>query len=304
MILHPPFFFDDHQVVVTDMAAAEHCIRLICESIERSLDYYRMESEAESRPELVILTGPLAEMTAMGEIIASAMQLPVETADLLAANGIHCPEAMRPGWQSQRFDRAVSLALLGFGKKATVNFRKEVFAKKRTFYSSRKQVIGAVAAVLVVGLGALGYLWNDYRSLQRRDQAVRDDMTAIFKQTFPKINKVREPYTEMQAALKSVQGPESPTPLFVADKRVLGLLADISARIPETVVVRVSRLSIDRESVLIKGTTETFNSVDAIKNALAASSRYKAVQIVSATADKSKNTSLIRFEIQLQLEGI
>jgi len=304
MILHPPFFFDDYQVVVTDMAAAEHCIRLICESIERSLDYYRMESEAESRPELVILTGPLAEMTAMAEIIASAMQLPVETADLLAANGIHCPEAMRPAWQSQRFDRAVSLALLGFGKKAMVNFRKEAFARKRTFYSSRKQVIGAVAAVLVVGLGALGYLWNDYRSLQRRDQAVRDDMTAIFKQTFPKITKVREPYTEMQAALKSVQGPESPTPLFVADKRVLGLLADISARIPETVVVRVSRLSIDRESVLIKGTTETFNSVDAIKNALAASSRYKAVQIVSATADKSKNTSLIRFEIQLQLEGI
>jgi general secretion pathway protein L len=198
----------------------------------------------------------------------------------------------------------VSLALLGFGKKAAINFRKETFVKKRTFYSSRKQLIGAAAAALVLVLCFLGYLWSDCRLLQRRDQIVRDEMVAIFKQTFPKITKVREPYSEMQAALKAVQGPESPAPLFVSDKRVLGLLADISSRIPETVALRVSRLAIDRESVLIKGTTSTFNSVDTIKNALAVSPKYKGVQIVSATADKAKNSSLIRFEIQLQLEGI
>ncbi|MBV5316821.1 MAG: PilN domain-containing protein [Desulfobulbaceae bacterium] len=304
MILHPPFLYDNDQLVVVDMAAAKHCIRLICASIERSLDYYRLESEAESRPERVVLTGPLAGMDAMAGIIASTLQLPVDLVDLLAANAIDCPEAIRTEWQSQRFDRAVSLALLGFGKKAAINFRKETFVKKRTFYSSRKQLIGAAAAVLVLVLCFLGYLWSDCRLLQRRDQIVRDEMVAIFKQTFPKITKVREPYTEMQAALKAVQGPESPAPLFVSDKRVLGLLADISSRIPETVALRVSRLAIDRESVLIKGTTSTFNSVDTIKNALAVSPKYKGVQIVSATADKAKNSSLIRFEIQLQLEGI
>ena len=240
----------------------------------------------------------------MAGIVASALQLPVEMVDLLSANKIDCSEEIRTRWQSQHFDQALSLALLGFGKKAEINFRKDAFAKKRVIFSTRKQLVGVMAAVVVLAGCFLGYMWNDYRLMQNRDKAIREEMNAIYKQTFPKVTKVHEPYTEMKAALKNVQGPESPAPLFGPDKRVLGLLADISARIPETVALQVSRLSIDRESILFKGTTNTFNSVDAIKNSLSVSSRYKAVQIVSATADKAKSSGIIRFEIQLQLEGI
>ncbi len=304
MILHPPFSHENGQVLVADRVAVEQCIQLICAAITRSLDYFRLESNIESRPEGIVLSGPLAEVEEMAGIIAIALHLPVETVDLLISNKIDCSEEVRAQWQSQRFDRAVSLALLGFGKKADINFRKEVFSKKRAFFSSRKQLAGgAFAAMVVVGC-LLGYMWNDYRLLRNRDTIIRDEMTAIFKQTFPKVLKVHEPYAEMQAALKNVQGPASPAPLFAPEKRVLGLLADISARIPETVNLRVSRLAIEREAILIKGTTDTFNSVDTIKNSLSASARYKAVQIVSATADKAKKDSMIRFEIQLQLEGI
>lgn len=302
MILHPPFLFVDDQWVVVDPASAEHCLRLVCALVERSLDYYHLEGEIQSRPERVVLTGPLAAMEVMAGILASALQLPVEPVDLLAALGIECPEALP--WQSQRFDRALSLALAGLGKKGGINFRQGAFAKKRTFYAARKQVIAVVAAVALLGLGCLAYLGLDYRQLLGRDQRVREEMTQVFKQTFPKITKVRDPYSEMQAVMKAVSGPEASTPLLLSDQRVLGLLADISARIPETVTLRVSRLAIDREAVMIKGTTATFNSVDAIKQALSASPRYRAVQIVSATADKARDTSLIRFEIQLQLEGI
>jgi general secretion pathway protein L len=133
---------------------------------------------------------------------------------------------------------------------------------------------------------------------------VGEEMAAIFKKTFPGVTKVSEPFTEMQARVKSAQGPASPAPLLYGNKRVLGLLADISARIPATVTLRVSRLSIDRESVSLKGTTDTFNSVETIKSSLAASSKFKSVQIVSATADKEKKNGAIRFEVQLQLEGI
>ena len=97
--------------------------------------------------------------------------------------------------------------------------------------------------------------------------------------------------------------PRPPRFLF-GKKQVLGLLADISARIPATVALRVSRLAIDRESVLIKGTTDTFNSVEIIKSSLSGSAKFKSVQIVSATADKEKKNGAIRFEVQLQLEGI
>lgn len=304
MILHSPFSVDNGQMAVTDSAAAEQCMQQICDSIERSLDYFRLESNLETQPECVVFSGPLAEMEDMVGIIAQALRLPVETVDLLIANKISCPEEVQAQWQNQRFDRALSLALLGLGKKSEINFRKDAFAKRRTFISSKKQLVWGAAAVVAVAACFLGYMWNDHRLLQNRDTIIKDEMTAIFRQTFPEVTKVHEPYAEMKAALKNVQGPGSPTPLFAPDKRVLGLLADISTRIPEAISLRVSRLAIEREAVLIKGTTDTFNSVDTIKNSLSASSRYKAVKIISATADKTKNSGTIRFEIQLQLEGI
>ena len=303
MILPPPFFLDSDQVVVTDRAAIEQSIQLFCASIERSLDYFRMESKVENRLERVVLTGPLAGVEGMAETIASAMHLPVEQLDLLSLGKIHCSETVCPQWQSQRFDQAVSLALLGFGRKAGINFRKDAFVKKRAIFSSRKQLVGVVAAVAVLSVCVLGYMWNDYRLLRNRDTIIRDELTAIFKQTFPKVTKVQAPYVEMKAALKTVQGPGAPAPLFATDKRVLSLLADISARIPETIALQINRLSIEREAVFLKGTTDTFNMVEMIKNALAASPRYRTVQIVSATADKEKKNSSIRFEIQLQLGG-
>lgn len=304
MILQPPFFFDNGQVVADDMAAIEQGVRLFCGSIERSLDYFHLERALASRPEQVVLTGPLAELETMAEMIASAMQLPVEKLDLLSAGTIDCAEEICAQWQSQRFDQAVALALLGFGQKAAMNFRKDSFTKKWVLFSTRKQLLGAITAAAVLAGCFFGYMWNDYRLLQHRDTAIRDEMSTIYRQTFPKIAKVHEPYAEMKAALKTVQGPEAPTPLFATDKRVLGLLADISTRIPEAVALQVNRLTIDRDSILIKGTTDTYNSVDMIKNSLSTSSRYKAVQIVSATADKENKGGIVRFEIQLQLGGI
>ena len=86
---------------------------------------------------------------------------------------------------------------------------------------------------------------------------------------------------------------------------MLALLADISTRIPPSVALQVGRLAIDRETVLVKGTTDTFNAVQAIKNGLSGSALLREVKIVSATADKDKGEQggQIRFELQLQLKG-
>jgi general secretion pathway protein L len=303
VILQPPFFLEGGQAEVADMVGLEQCIHHSCVSIAQSLDYFHLDRKEAVRPNRVALTGPLAEVEGMTGMIASVLHLPVEKLDLLAANKIVCPEDVCAPWPSHQFDQAVSLALLGFSKKAGINFRKEVFVKKRVFFSTRKQLVRAVAAAAILAVCLLGYMWNDYRLLWNRDKVLRNELTAIFKQTFPKVTKVHEPYIEMKAALKTVQGPEAPTELFASGKRVLGLLADISARIPETVALQVSRLAIEREIVLMKGTTDTFNSVETIKNSLSASPRYKGVQIVSATADKEKKNGSVRFEIQLQLGG-
>ena len=105
--------------------------------------------------------------------------------------------------------------------------------------------------------------------------------------------------------MRGVQGPGTPVSSAGGGQRVLALLADISTRIPPSVALQVGRLAIDRETVLVKGTTDTFNAVQAIKNGLSGSALLREVKIVSATADKDKGEQggQIRFELQLQLKG-
>jgi general secretion pathway protein L len=239
----------------------------------------------------------------VGEHIAAALSLPVEIPDLMAANAIFCPETVQSQWHGPLHDRALALALQGF-KRPEINLRKDHFAKKRNFLKSKRHIQGAMAAMAVLVVSLLGVLWYNYHALQQRDQSLGDEMTAIFQQTFPGVAKVRDPFVEMQARVKSATGPSSLPPMLQGNKRILGLLADISARIPASLAVRVNRLTIDREAMAIKGTIDTFNAVETMKSALAASPKFKSVQIVSATADKDKKNGGVRFELQLQLEGL
>ena len=291
---------------LVDNESAAKGIQAICSLILRSIDFFRLEHGLQGQPERVFLTGPLAGIETVPPLIETALALPVTTPELLTPTGVEMPVALRLQWQSSRFDLALALALQGFERKTGVNFRKDDFAPKRPFFASKKRLTWAIATVAALLIGFVAYGVISYRLLYNRDKQLREEMITFYKQTFPSAVRVQDPFLEMQAALKSVQGPSSPAPLFVVDKRVLGLLADVSARIPAAVTLQVSRLAIDRETIQIKGTTNTFNAVDTIKNNLSASSRYKEVKIVSATADKGKDkeSGLIRFEIELLLAGL
>lgn len=304
LVLPDPVAVEQTVAKETDEAFVKG-VRLLCNSIERSIDFFRLENKAAFQPEALVPAGLAALQPALVERIGVQLGLAVEPPDLLAAAGVECAdEALRQAWRDHPCDGALALALQGMGRKGAINFRKAEFARKLSLYAARKQVAAAVAAAALVVICLLGYLWFDYRQLYTRDRALKEEMTTIYKQTFPSVTRVVEPMAEMQAAMKGVQGPGAPIPLAVTDRRVLGLLADISARIPPVVSIQVGRLSMDHESVLMKGTTDTFNAVETIKSSLAGSYRFSEVKIVSATADKGKSGGFIRFELQLQLRGV
>lgn len=301
MILHPPFYLAENEVVMGDRSMAEQCVRVFCASLEQSLNYYYLESGSKRRPDRVVLTGPLAEVEALHSMVAGGLNLSVEVPALLPATGEGATDEASGTLSKRRFDSALSLALQGLRRKSALNFRKDEFAVKRKIFANRRQMIAAGVVTACVVLSLLGYIWHDYRQLQYRDRVLKDEMRAVFRQTFPTVTTIREPFVEMQAALRALESSEPPAPLFAADKRVLALLADISTRIPASVDLRVSRLVIDRESILVRGITDTFQAVDTMKNSLSISPRYREVEIVSATADMARNTSIIRFELRLRL---
>jgi general secretion pathway protein L len=279
-------------------------LRLLAVAVERTIDLYAQESGAPMQPEGVVLTGPLADHDRDSGLLSVFPGLPVQVADLAITTGATCAVSVEDFGRGP-YDAALALALTGLEKRPGINLRRGPFARPRSLFASRKRLVAAGAAAALLTVGSIGLLWNDYRRLEGRDRALRAEMTEIYRQTFPAVTTVREPYAEMQAAMRTVQGPAAPATSASAGQRVLGLLADISARIPASVALQVSRLAIDRETVLVKGSTDTFNAVQSIRNGLSASALFSEVKIVSATADKEKGEQggQIRFELQLQLKG-
>ena len=282
----------------------DEAVRMLAVAVERTVDLHRLESGEPFQPGGLVLTGPLAAIDGVRAVLTAALGLPAQPVDLAAAAGVTVAVPDDEWGGGRHYDAALALALLGPEKRPGINFRRGPFARPRSLFSSRQRLVAAAVAALAAA-GLLGLLWSDLHRLQQRDRAIREEMTAIYRQTFPAATTVREPYAEMQAAMRGVQGPAAPLPSAGSGQRVLELLADISGRIPPSVAVQVSRLSIDRETVLVKGTTDTYNAVETIKSGLSASPRFSGVKIVSATADKDKDRQggQIRFELELQLKG-
>ena len=281
-----------------------NAVRLLAAAVERTVDLYGLENGTPVQPREVVLTGPLADFDGCAESFSAIFGLEVQTPDLAAA-GDAALATQADDWRRGPYDLALALALVGLEKRPGINLRRGPFARPRSLFASRTRLVAAVAAMAVLTVGLTGLLWADYRRLESRDRALRAEMTEIYRQTFPSVTLVREPYAEMQAAMRGVQGPGTPVSSAGGGQRVLALLADISTRIPPSVALQVGRLAIDRETVLVKGTTDTFNAVQAIKNGLSGSALLREVKIVSATADKDKGEQggQIRFELQLQLKG-
>lgn len=299
MFTNPPFVFSNSTFMVKDEKGAEICIEALCQAVVHSIDYFRHESELAVQPERVYLSGPLARIGGFPEKIHEKIGLQVEHTDLCAAINVARDPEIEELWQPGFYDRALSLAMTRAGQKRLVNFRKGEFARPRKLFASKRQRFAAISAMIFLGVVLIVGLAVDVQKRTARYEKLNQEMVTIFQSVFPDVTRVVDPYAQMQARLREAKAPTVTMPLFSMDKRVLRILDDISTRVPPSLTMHVSRLVIDQQSVQIKGTTDAFNNVDAIKVSLAGSPDYADVDIVSATADNKKG--MIRFEIRLQL---
>ncbi len=244
----------------------------------------------------VLLSGPLAESGALKTLLAENLQVPVQRLNQSV-----------PGNLAPAFDAALACALQGLQPaKAGLhvfNFRQGAFAKNRGGLGAvwqRKNLRIAAALALVAAAGLLVFLAGEAQSLKLRSEELRLEMTQVFRSAFPEVQVVRDPYMEMQAALKGGAGMDSPLLFAPGRANTLSVLADISSRIPEETPLTVNRLTLDQDLALLRGQTASFKDVDQIRNSLAASPLFSEVRILSSSAEKSGTDSLIRFELRLQ----
>jgi general secretion pathway protein L len=265
------------------------------------MEYFNLQRRITLQPDYVVLSGPMLLGRGFLEKMESEIGLPCRRCDIARSGAATLSADIAGSWLPALYDTPLVLALRAGNKKKNIvfNFRRDEFARPHQLLRSKKQLAGVALTAGFLFLLVFGYLFMDYKSLQEKHDGLSAKMERVFRKSFPGTDPGRDPLMHMRSKLKEMDTVTVSMPVFSQEKRILVILADISARIPGSIDLHVTRLIIDRDSVKIKGTTDAFNNVNTIKDMLIRSDKYAEVNIVSAAKGKKKEG--IRFEIRLRL---
>ncbi len=268
-------------------------------SVRQTVHGFGAERKDFEPPEAVFLTGRRASLSAAPELVTEYLKIPARGVDLLTDNRIRMGDLAKTDWEGPAMEGALSLALGWYSARGLgPNFRKDEFQiEKRSFFRS-KFFKKAVAWLLVIAALWAADMGVDIYFLKQRAAALDERILLLFKKGFPHITRIVDPVK--QARIEINQLKRSATPGQVADPngKTLDLLLEISERLPEAMDLTVSRLVIDPAAIRIKGNTDTYNTVDRVKQGLEKSSLFKTTTISSANLDRGNNRVL--FEIKLE----
>lgn len=182
------------------------------------------------------------------------------------------------------------------------NFRKEAFATRKSFTDKKTLTRAIVLSLMAAALLAILYLWVDYTRLLKEQKSLNAQVQAIFTETLPEITKIVDPIQQLQVKIRETRensmGKDGTLPAIT----IFDILTETSASIPASLDIRLTRFVVDDNGLRLLGTTDTFNTVDAIKKGLEQSPVFSSVEISTANLD-FKN-SKIRFEMKLTMRGV
>ena len=270
----------------------------LCRSINLTLRGLQVETGARQQPGKVFITGPGALVPVTAEIIGKELKLPVANINLREnTDNIQLSQHLVSLYNPALMDNALALAVREGKKAKGFNFRREEFQVKTQFVKIRKELIrasiylGIILVLLAVNFGV------DYRDLKKQNMILDNRIKGIFTQTFPEVTNVVEPMHQMKTKINALINESGAAPGMNIHSTFLGILNDISSRIPADLEIQVDRMVVDQDGVQIRGTTDTFNTVDSIKKGLESSEMYRDVIIASANLDKSGKG--VKFEIKM-----
>ena len=273
-------------------------LQLLCKSINISLHSFQAETGSTIKPEKVFITGPGCLIAESPEIVSKELAIPASAYDLpKETDNIQLSQHLATIYNPALMDNALALAIRDSKKAKGFNFRREEFQVKTQLVKIKKELIHA-SVFLVIILLLLGVNWIvDFKDLSKRTAELDRQVKGIFTQTFPEITNIVDPVHQMNTKISELKNAAGGAPGMNLGRRVLEILNDISKRIPKDLEVIVDRMVVDQDGIQIRGTTDNFNTVDAIKKGLESSEMYNEVVIASANLDKSGKG--VKFEIKM-----
>jgi type II secretory pathway component PulL len=271
----------------------------LCTNIRRTLFALEEIIGLDFKPDGIFITGCGLDDSGFDRDMEQILGFPVKRMDLVRDTDIIKEHTTSQLWNSHQMDNAFSLALMEIEGRNGLNFRKGPFAAKKFWEEHKKSLIktgilvGLVLAVVFFNVALDSYFMG------KKLAGLNNQITGVFTSTFPEVKKIVDPLHQMRIKIQDARKNALLTGQTEKNISTIDILNNISKLIPKNIDVNLTRLVIGVESIVISGNTDTFNSVDNIKNRLEKSDLFKKIIISSANIDKSDNR--VRFKLKVNL---
>jgi len=277
----------------------ETYLKSFCTKVQNTLHSFDWKSKGVIHPEKIYFTGMGALYPETGEILSRFLDIPVEQVNLAGDKRVYMDGDVARVWNPALMDSALALAIREDHRKGQgFNFRKDEFEVKKHYLGFRKEIRKVAVFFLLILSFLAADLGLDYYLMKKRYRILDQKITEVFRQTFPDVKRIVEPVQQMRVKIDEMKRSAVFLPGTKKNQRALDLLRDISRGISKSIDVRVTHLVIDPETVRIRGETDSFNTVDNIKNSLESSDYFSVVKINSANLNRTGKR--VQFEIKLQ----
>ncbi|MBR9987366.1 MAG: PilN domain-containing protein [Desulfosarcina sp.] len=248
-------------------------------------------------PSAVFSAGPQAPLLTTGNGSSTLLGVPVRSIDGLRTFPRLKGSLDTPQWQSGHLDIALALALMESESVSGVNFSTERSTIQHYWSEYRNNIILTACLILLALVTALGGQLLAVNAKQQRLAELDRQIEMVFKSTFPEVTRVEAPLQQMQIKIKAAGDGSTGFDLTGARVRVIDILNALSQQIPSSADVKVNRMVVGADNVVLSGDTDTFNTVDDVKGRLEEADLFTGVTISSADLEKSGNR--VRFKLKL-----
>ena len=260
--------------------------------------------EKEPGPELVVLTGGGSLIGGLAPALEMALGIPVRRLGDLEDLGLfnHFKEAPS---DLALFAVPAGIALTDKRKIEGFNFQEKELRTRGLLMKWRQHLRYALVASLVIFLSWLGSVGVDIYAKKQRLKQLDKAIEKVFRRTLPGFKgSVRSPQyaSILQAKIKELNESVALFGSEAGHLPAVKLILDLNQAVSSELNVNVSLLTIDRQRVRITGRADAFNTVDTIKNRLAASDAFATVSIAGAKA--AADGKGVQFSLDLRRSSV
>jgi type II secretory pathway component PulL len=195
---------------------------------------------------------------------------------------------------------ALALALRPLAKGPGFNFHQGGFRRKGMALKFDLGVdlkwAAAVAALIVLLAG--GDFFLSYLGDKTRLDQLKAETTALFQSNFPEVTRVVDPVQQFRSKIAEAKRLATASRNAASGGSVLGVMKDLSERVPETSGFIMTSLVFDGNKIDIRGEASGFDAAETIKKELETTGRYESISVSSSNV---KQGNRVEFELKTTL---